>query len=246
MPAPVLLLYGWTEYFDSTSNYRAYHAGLRPEPPRLEVPDGRGGWRLVRPNIGFPAGLPKWMAVDLSGLGARRVRIATNMEIYWQKAMAGWPDDGAPARVTELAPSAAELRFLGFPKEVSRRPESYDYQQAARSGPFEVHRGAYTRYGEVASLLRSGDDRYAILASGDEVALEFDATRLPPVPDAWKRTVFFKAEGFEKGMDFRVPNPFTVTPLPTHRGRAESPALLDYRLRYNTRLVSGRGPIRLP
>lgn len=33
-------------------------------------------------------------------------------------------------------------------------------------------------------------------------------------PDGWKRTVIFKAEGFEKGMDFLMANPLTVTPLP--------------------------------
>jgi len=45
-----------------------------------------------------------------------------------------------------------------------------------------------------------------------------------------------KAEGFEKGMDYLIPNPFTVGPLPLHDGRQETPEILDYRLRYNTRV----------
>jgi hypothetical protein len=231
----VLMLYGWTEYYDSTSSYLAYHTGLAPDPPKLEVPDGRGGWRVVLPSMGFPAGLPKWMVVDLTGISSRRVRISTNMEVYWQKAVAGWADDAASARVTELAPTQADLHFLGYPKETARRPETYDYQQISRTGPYAVHRGAYTRYGDVTELMQTADDRYAILASGDEVALEFDATRVLPLPNGWKRTVIFKAEGFEKGMDFLISNPLSVAPLPLHPGQAESPALLDYRLRYNTR-----------
>lgn len=243
----LLLLRGWTEYFDSTSNYSAYHAGLRPQAPSLEVPDGRGGWRVVLPSIGFPAGLPKLLVVDLAGVvvpGDPRVRITTNMEVYWQKALAGKADSGAEIRVTELAPSLAQLRYLGFPRELTRRPETYDYQQVSGTGPFAVHRGAYTRYGDVTGLLGAGDDRYAILAAGDEVALEFDARRLPPLPQGWKRTVIFKAEGFEKGMDFLNPNPFTVGPLPLHPASAETAGHLEYRLRYNTRVLNGDAPNR--
>jgi hypothetical protein len=235
--ADALLLYGWTEYFDSKSNYAAYHAGLRPEFPKLEVSDGRGGWRTAREYVGFPAGLPKWMVVDIAGLRASALRITTNMEVYWQRAVAGRHDPAAPARITELAPSRAELRFLGYPRETARRPEAYDYHRASPRGPYAIHAGAYTRYGDVTELLQAGDDRYAVMASGDEVALEFDARRLPALPAGWKRTVIFKGVGYEKGMDFLNPHPHTVTPLPLRAG--ESAAVLDYRLRYNIRVLKG-------
>jgi hypothetical protein len=244
----VLLLYGWTEYFDSSTNYDAYHVGLLPDPPRLEVPDGHGGWKSAIASMGFPAGLPKWMVLDLKGLlnpADPRVRISTNMEIYWEKAVAGRAASDARVRTTELPPAKAELRFLGYPKELRRSPESYDYQAVSKTGPFVAHHGAYTRYGDVTELTQAADDRYVIMATGDEVALEFDATRLPPLPAGWKRTVVFKAEGFEKGMDYLIPNPFTVGPLPLHAGRAETPPILAYRLRYNTRVIKGQ-PSRQP
>lgn len=238
----VLLLYGFTEYYDSSTNYDAFHVGLKPDPPRLEVPDGRGGWKTAIASMGFPAGLPKWMVVDLKGMLNRadpRVRISTNMEIHWDKAVAGIAVDDARVHTTDLPPVKAELRFLGYPKELTRNPERYDYQQVSKTGPFIAHRGAYTRYGDVTELMQSADDRYAVLATGDEVALEFDATRLPALPAGWKRTVIMKAEGFEKGMDYLIPNPFTVDPLPLHAGRAVTPDILDYRLRYNTRVIRG-------
>ncbi len=236
----VLLLYGWTEYYESSTNYDAFHTGLRPDAPRLDVPDGQGGWKTAIASMGFPAGLSKWMVVDLKGMLNRtdpRVRISTNMEIYWEKAVAGAATSDARVRTTELPPAKAELRFLGYPQELQRRPERYDYRQISKTGPFVRHRGAYTRYGDVAELMQSADDRYAILASGDEIALEFDATRLPPLPAGWKRSVIFKAEGFEKGMDYLIPNPFTVNPLPMHAGRQETPEILAYRLNYNTRVI---------
>lgn len=243
----VLLLSGWTEYYDSSTNYDAFHAGLRPDPPRLDVPDGRGGWKTAIASMGFPAGLPKWMVVDLNGVlnpADPRVRISTNMEVYWEKAMAGRAESSR-VTTTELFPSKAELHFLGYPEELRRRPERYDYQRISKTGPFVPQHGAYTRYGDVTELMLEADDRYAILATGDEVALEFDTARLPPLPAGWKRTVIFKADGFEKGMDYLIPHPFTVGPLPMHAGRRETPAILDYRLRYNTRIIGGQ-PSREP
>lgn len=237
-----LFLYGWTEYFDSLSNYAAWNAGLRPQPPRLEVPDGRGGWRVALPSIGFPAGLPKWMAVDLTGAlnpADPRVRITTNMEIYWQQALAGTSERRGPMRLTTLLPARAELRFLGYPRQLTGRPESYDYGQVSHTGPYAAHRGAYTRYGDVTGLLAAPDDRYAVMATGDEVALEFDARGLPSLPNGWKRTVIFWGVGFEKGMDFRNPAPLTVGPLPLHPGRKETSAHRAFRSRYNTRVISG-------
>ena len=38
--------------------------------------------------MGFPAGLPRTIVVDLTGklpAGARRIRITTNLQIYWDR-----------------------------------------------------------------------------------------------------------------------------------------------------------------
>ncbi len=60
----------------------------QPKPPSLSVPDGNGGWREALPFMGFPGGKTKTIAVDLTGLftsGDYRVRIDTNLELYWDQ-----------------------------------------------------------------------------------------------------------------------------------------------------------------
>jgi hypothetical protein len=87
-----------------------------------------------------------------------------------------------------------------------------------------------------------------IFGSGEEVAIDFDPSLLPPLPAGWKRDYFFFADGFEKDMDFYAADPLSVTPLPFH-GMTAYPTSqpfpsddqhLWYQLDFNTRLVSGR------
>ena len=53
----------------------------------LEVPDGRGGWVAAQDNLGFPAGRKKTILFNLTNVfrpgTPRRVRLRTNLEIYW-------------------------------------------------------------------------------------------------------------------------------------------------------------------
>jgi len=77
--------------------------------------------------------------------------------------------------------------------------------------------GAYTRLGDVRDLLLKSDDRFVVFGSGDEVQLDFDPSRLPPLPEGWKRDYFFFADGYEKDMDFYATEGDFVNPLPFHR-----------------------------
>ena len=200
-------------------------------------------------DLGIPAGLARYMAVDLQGAlrpGERRVRISSNMEVYWDQVLA---DDGraaAPVRTTALLASEVELRWHGFPRRLRSDPEEYDFHDPAAAGPFARPAGLYTRYGDVLPLLEAADDRLAILGPGDAVMLSFDARRLPPLPDGWERTFFFFAHGYEKDMDDYTADPLTVEPLPfgampsypyPDRAYPSRPDLLRYRLEYNTRRV---------
>ena len=60
-----------------------------PHPIRLEVPDGQGGWKVARKNIGFPAAKSKTMLIDLNNIfepgTERKIRLVTSMEIYWNQ-----------------------------------------------------------------------------------------------------------------------------------------------------------------
>ncbi len=246
-----LLLHGWTDYYFPRTAWTAFYAGVPTLPPALAVPDGRGGWRTVARSVGAPAGLPRWMVVDLTpwlgreGALARahaRVRLATNLAIYWDRALVSVDAPRPPLRVRRLAAAGAELRRLGFPAQTAADPEIFDYSRILRDVGFRAPAGNYTRYGDVRALLAATDDRYAIMAPGDEVALSFDARRLPPLPPGWRRTYFFCADAFTKGREFLDADPDTVGPLPLHGvpyptppGTPISISLLRYRLRYNTR-----------
>ena len=255
-----LIFFGFIEYFSATSMFAAYQAGIGGVAPYLEVQGEKGEWRKGMESIGFPAGLYRAMVVEvpldrLGGLAySSKVRITTNLEIYWDQILVDTSPQDVPVRVVSLTPSAADLHFRGYPR--AHEPSFpgdlvYDYAQISATGPYRRHGGNYTRYGDVRELLADRDDRFAILGSGDEVSLEFDPSRLPPLPDGWKRDFFFYADGFEKDMDFHSAHAQTVEPLPFHAMGSypysapekypDGPAHLAYQLEYNTRRAASPG-----
>ena len=122
-----------------------------------------------------------------------------------------------PLRVQVLAPSAAELRPRGF-SAVSRTADGYetfDYQTLVPVAPWEQHRGFYTAFGDVNELLRVADDRYVVLATGDEVAISFEAS-LPSLPEGWRRDFLVYLHGWLKDTDLNSAYGDRVGPLPFH------------------------------
>ena len=250
-----LLLHGYTEYFTATSLYAAHQAGVEPILPYVEalLPEGR--WVRVVDDMGFPAGLRRTMVADLSGrlpAGVRRIRIVTNLQIYWDQILLDTTEEEIPLRVASAPLAESTLRFRGYPRQVdgaSPGDVSYSYGEVSLTGPYARHRGSYTRYGEVDDLLKQVDSRFVIFGSGEEVALAFDATALPPLAPGWARDYFFYANGFVKDMDFYEAHALTVAPLP-FQGMGVYPyppgksypmgeEYLRYLLDYNDRLVSG-------
>lgn len=222
----VLLLYGWIDYTDSSSNLAAGHAGITVTTPYLEVEDDDGDFRMAIEDMGFPAGLPKTMLVDLEGIvdtNHHRVRITTSQRIYWDQIQVATVVPDVDPRVTELPPDRAELDFRGYPASVSpdgRAPFLYDYSNISPTEIWDEHEGFYTRYGDVRELVESIDDRYVITKNGDELALSFAADRLPDLPAGWKRTFLVFADGFGKDMDLNSAYADTVEPLPFHAMKA--------------------------
>jgi tetratricopeptide (TPR) repeat protein len=253
-----LLMTGYVNYFSATSLYAAWQAGLKEIPPYVEaqLPDGQ--WRKVESDAGFPAGLERTIVVNLTGklpAGARRIRLMTNLQIYWDQVLID-QSANAEARTTEIPLSNAKLRFRGYPKQIegaSPGDLDYDYNLVSLSGPFQHERGSYTHFGDVTPLVTGIDDRFVVFGSGEEIAAEFDANRLPALPAHWRRDYFFYANGFVKDMDWWDASPFTVAQMPFHGMSAypypanekypDDAATLDYRLNWNDRFDTG-DPVR--
>jgi len=250
----VLLMHGETEYFTATSVYAAHQAKIEAIAPYVEALDVHGKWVRVVDDMGFPAGGPRTMTPDLTGrlpIGTRRIRIRTNLQVYWDSILIDRSPQDGKVRLTPVPLASANLDFYGHPRQIEDRPPGnvkYVYEEVSPTGPFARQAGAYTRYGDVLPLLTSFDDRYAVFGTGDEIALEFDPARLPTLPSGWTRDYFFLVNGYEKDMDFYAADGFSVEPLPFKSMRgypypANNYPLdryhMEYLLEYNTRHVSG-------
>ncbi len=251
-----LFMHGFIEYFSASSMYAGWQAGLRPIPPFVEAQMPDGSWKRILDDMGFPAGLPRTIVVNLTGKlppGTRLIRIKTNLQIYWDQLLIdNGPDESRSARPTELPLVAAHLAFRGYPQQVEGRTPgdlTYQYDRISATGPFQWQRGSYTKYGDVTPLLQTIDDHFVIFGSGEEIDAEFSDRSLPTLPVGWKRDYFFYANGFVKDMDFYEALPFTVAQLPFHQMSTypyranehypEDSRSLKYRLEWNDRFESG-------
>jgi len=152
-----LILDGYTDYFMATSMYAADQAGVKVIAPYLEALDSHGKWVRVVDDMGLPAGLERTMIADLTGklpAGTRRIRIVTNLKIYWDEIRIdqtpdvkdsssgtatainiatassmrdqsiSGPGDAPEIRTAEVPLASASLDFLGYPKEIRLEPAS--------------------------------------------------------------------------------------------------------------------------
>ncbi len=251
----VLYLNGWVFPTDASINVAMAqtdrYQALFPELQVLED----GNWTTVE-ALSIPSGKNKTIVADLSGKlqdEDTRVRIRTNMQVYWDHVFftAGpEPQEGGLA-FTELTPDAADLRFRGFSRVFRKGgrygPHWFDYSDVSSEPKWADLEGYYTRYGDVLPLLTDPDDMYVIMNAGDEVAVEFDAAELPPLPAGWSRDFLLYTDGWIKDGDLNTGAGQTVEPLPFHAqsrypygaGEAypEDELHRAYRREYNTRYV---------
>ena len=218
-----LIASGWIRPTDSSINVAISQGRQdRPRGLRLEAQDADGAWRVVRDNLGFPSGKAKTILIDLEGAFAegapRRLRLSTNLEIYWDEISWAAKAPGALALAERLDAETADLQYRGYSvvTEADRSsPELPDYNTLAGTVP--VWRdliGYYTRFGDVRPLLRGVDDRYVIMNAGDELALQFAAPPAPP--EGWKRDFVLIGDGWVKDGDYNTTSSKTVRPLPAH------------------------------
>jgi tetratricopeptide (TPR) repeat protein len=248
----VLILRGWVDWADGSTFLARVQEHKDLTFPYLQVKDAAGNWKTVVEDMGIPSGKPKTMAVDLSGKflsSSREVRIVTNLCVYWDEIFLVESDAPPQARLTTAPMLSADLHFRGFSKAAihpqRKQPEQFDYQTASDTSMWNPTSGNYTRYGAVESLLREPDDRMAIMGSGDEVRLRFNARELPPLPAGWKRDFLLLVDGWAKDADANTAFSQTVLPLPFHAMSSypypaserypQDQAHQDYLREYNTR-----------
>jgi tetratricopeptide (TPR) repeat protein len=247
----MLYLTGWLQYADTSINVSlSQRKDLAADGPVLEIPDGKGSWKTAIAPMGYPAGKTKTMPVDLSGVLDRtdpRVRIRTNLAIYWDRIVYTVDDPPVPTRLTAAPLVSAELTFRGFSRmtrEHAEAPHLFVHDDVSTEPRWADMAGRYTRFGDVRPLLTDADDRYVVMKGGDAVRLVFDASPLPPLPAGWARDWLFVSDGWEKDADKNTVASQTIEPLPFHGmddaryGELEfpdSPAHRDFVREYLTR-----------
>ena len=255
-----LFLSGWIFPTDTSINVALFqNPRINPRFPSVAVKDKTGEWRTVIDRVGLPAGKNKTITVDLTGRflsNDRCVRIETDMQIYWDTTFFTVGTQAVPMEVTTLNPDSADLHYRGFSEMYRPNPHAphlFDYQKVTKSAQWRDLAGYYTRYGNVAPLLQEVDDLYVILNAGDEITVEFEASRLPTLKAGWVRDFILYSDGWDKDGDINTLTSQTVEPLPFH-GMSSYPypdtehypndeVHRRYQLEYNTRRVEHRLPL---
>jgi len=253
----ILFLNGWIFPTDASINASiSQSAAVEVIPPYLQAINDRGEWETIIENLSFPMGKDKTVVADLSGKISTtdpRIRICTNMEIYWDQIFYANENTDSPIMSHSINPSSADLHYRGFSRTFRKGgrygPHWFDYSEVVSTGqPWRDLLGTYTRYGDVLPLLTEADDKYIIKNAGDETSITFNTEGLPALPEGWTRDFLIHSVGWVKDGDLNTASGQTVGPLPFHGmtrypyGPDESyPAdkeHKDYLKEYNTREVS--------
>ena len=219
-----LYLRGWIFPTDASINVAlSQSSALATVMPHLQVIGTGGEWETAVAELSFPSGKNKTIVQDLTGLfptSDHRLRIRTNMNIYWDEVFFSVGAPTAPTQLTVLEPAAADLRYRGFSREYRKGgrsgPPWFDYGTVSEEPRWRPIVGRFTRYGDVLALVGEADDRYPIMAPGDELALRFEAGELPDLPDGWTRDFVIYTEGWLKDADMNTAAGWKVGPLPFH------------------------------
>ncbi len=212
----VLVADGWIEYPYSQTVFAAWQAGLRYRPASLEARGGDGKWRMIAAEFGYPAGMPRTMALPMPDLpaGTDALRLSSNMEIYWDRLRVVMEEPLPIAKPPAQRPLAVRVRRTGFAKRTTgpQRLPHYEYEARAPYWDAKYQRGFYTSFGEAVELISDIDSAVAIIGSGEEIHLEFRAGLPPAAGD--RRFFAIEFYGWAKDMDLYTEHGDTVAPLP--------------------------------
>jgi hypothetical protein len=182
--------------------------------------------------MGFPGGKIKTIAVDLTGLLTQddyRLRVATNLEFYWDHIFFTVDEPAVELRQSELELTGADLHYRGFSKivyDTANGPERFLYDEAATAAKWPPMQGRFTRFGNVTQLVRQRDDRMVVFGTGDELTLRFRGPSHHP-PPGWKRDFLLYNVGWDKDANLCTVAGQTVEPLPFAKMRNYPPSAND-------------------
>ena len=245
-----LVVTAWGGYLDLRGRQAApFSAGTT-----IETEDAAGHWQ-VRMVAGKAAGDDRTWVVDIGGLVTRdntRMRVTmahlpSVLDVL--DAVALDDSEPVPVTVTRVQPELAALSFGGATQvdgsTLAHRVLASDERLPLL--PDALLAGHYTRYGDVLPLLGAADDRFVLMAHGDELALSFAA---PAQAAGTTRRAFLSADvmytlkyhPFGQLTDTNEPIPYhgmkTYPYAPEdwpHRG---DPDYAAYQKEWNTRVIA--------
>lgn len=252
----LLILKGWIFPTDASINFSLSQSGsIKLVAPELQVINSQGEWETVD-HIGFPMGKDKTIVVEMENKYLskdHRIRIITNMEIYWDQIFFGKNLPEVTTTTTTVQYASAELQYRGFSRTYRKGgrygPHWFDYNDVSTEHKWRDLTGLYTRFGDVLPLLRQSDDQYVIMNAGDEMKIEFSTDGLPELRKGWKRDFLLYSNGWVKDGDLNTATGQTVGPLPFHNMKyypygsemsyPNDDMHRNYLKKYNTRKVDG-------
>ena len=179
--APVLLFDGWIEYPYSQTMFAAWQANSKFDAPTLEAMAPDGSWQIVAEQFGYMAGMPRRstfpIPLERLPLGTRKLRLTSNMELYWDRISVVDSEPCPKAMKTVFPLISAIVNESGYPRRTTfeqHRPH-YDYLHRIPLWDCRHPTGFYTSFGDARPLVQSIDDACAIIGPGEEVQLTFSA-----------------------------------------------------------------------
>ena len=228
--------YEWIDSFKDAATQGLISNGTEITPaPYLEVRAANGSWVRVQKDIPLPADYrARTYTVDLTGIfpdDATDYQIRFNN--YWNVTYDYIGIDITPQQAITtqtIKPTMATLEQLWTTLSTSS--------------------GAFTRYGDVTSILKDADDMYVVGRQGDQVNMQFSTANLTDPADGMERDYFFVVACWFKdppgewgyGFNFTVdPMPFidmSGFPYPNEESYPYDAAHLVYIQQYNTRVIT--------
>ena len=228
--------YKWIDSFKEAAAKGLVSDGTEITPaPYLEVKAANGSWVRVQKDIPLPADYrARTYTVDLTGI---------------------FPDDLTDYQIRFNNYWNVTYDYIGIDITTQQaittqsiKPTTATFEQLWDT--LSTSSGAFTRYGDVLTILENADDMYVIGRQGDQVNMQFSTANITAPASGMVRDYFFVVACWFKdppgswgyGFDFTVdPMPFMAMsgfPYPTTESYPFDAAHLVYIQQYNTRLIT--------